>query len=599
LNPIIPVFNETNLKEILRTILALLVMTTVASLHICAQLLPVSQTMLLDTDHTGGYLGAGCSFADFNGDGWDDLSFSHHGGALRFYVGNGNSFDEVFLDIDNDVAQSKGIVWADFDNNGHQDLFVANRLVPNKLWMADGQGGYEDVSDTCGISQDNRRSYGVSVSDYDRDGWLDIFVSNYSAGVDVPGNELYRNNGDGTFTGVLDSMGMAEMETPQSFQGSWSDFNGDGWLDLHVIRDRTILPDLYYRNVDGNAMFEEAGSAGLDLTLNSMSTSVADFDRDGDWDVYVTAGVDEGNWLMVNDGSGAFTPYVESFIGEDLAINQVCWSGNWLDYDNDGWLDLHVITGISEYTLYPEVLQNSGDQPNRLYRGGEEGFINADEDFPSGSNLSFSAVVGDFNWDGFPDLVSHQIGELAQVLQAVPNGNHWLKVKLEGTESNRDAIGSELRLWQDGVCHLRQVICGTNYLGQDSRWQFFGLGTNSAVDSLVVSWPSGLEEIVFPIEVDVHLELLEGGIVEIEPIFGCLYSVACNYNPDANTDDNSCDFSCLVVENPCGLGTIWNMNSGACEAIPPACPQDFDGDLAVTTTDLLSFLSAFGTYCSD
>ncbi|MFZ8837019.1 MAG: FG-GAP repeat domain-containing protein, partial [Flavobacteriales bacterium] len=255
----------------------------------------------LETDHTGGYLGTGMSFADFNGDGIDDLSFGHHNGELKFYQGTGNGFTVLDLDLSTPESQSKGIVWADVDNDGDQDLFVAFRLAPNKLWINQGDMVMLDVSETCGIAQDDRRSFGPAFGDFDRDGLLDLFVANYGYAVDVPqGNELYRNLGNGEFEDVTEAMGMGG-DNLQSFQGNWMDIDRDGWLDLYVIRDRFIYPNLFYHNLGaemGEASFEEeAEIRGLDIAINCMSSSPHDFDRDGDLDVFVSGGL-EGNVLL-------------------------------------------------------------------------------------------------------------------------------------------------------------------------------------------------------------------------------------------------------------------------------------------------------------
>ena len=138
------------------------------------------------SDHTGWYLGSGVSFADFNGDCKDDLSFWHHEGELRFYLAVDDGFEEIDLGLITPNAQSKGMLWADVDNDGDQDLFVAFRFAPNKMWLNDGTLNMMDVSATCVISQDERRSFGPAFGDFDRDGFVDLFVSTYGYGVDVP-----------------------------------------------------------------------------------------------------------------------------------------------------------------------------------------------------------------------------------------------------------------------------------------------------------------------------------------------------------------------------------------------------------------------------
>ena len=169
--------------------------------HANAQLLDVSNNLILETDHTGGFLGAGVSFVDFNGDYIDDLSFADHEGDLRFYIGQGDEsgFLEVDLDLPDYPLEAKMVLWGDIDNDGDQDLFVTYRLAANKLYLNNGNMDFADVSATCGISLASRKSYGACFGDYNSDGFLDLFVCNYTSSIDeYPFNELYTNNGDGT-----------------------------------------------------------------------------------------------------------------------------------------------------------------------------------------------------------------------------------------------------------------------------------------------------------------------------------------------------------------------------------------------------------------
>jgi hypothetical protein len=157
-----------------------------------SQMTDVSNFIGLETDHTGGFLGAGVSFADFNGDYIDDLSFAHHSGDLRFYAGTGEEtgFVEVDLDLPDYPFEAKMILWTDIDNDGDQDLFMTYRLAPNRLFRNDG-GQFVNVSATCGIDQGARKSYGACFGDYDKDGYLDLFIANYTSSFDeyafVPG----------------------------------------------------------------------------------------------------------------------------------------------------------------------------------------------------------------------------------------------------------------------------------------------------------------------------------------------------------------------------------------------------------------------------
>lgn len=547
----------------------------------------------LETDHTGGYLGTGMSFADFNGDGIDDLSFGHHNGELKFYQGTGNGFTILDLDLSTPETQSKGIVWADIDNDGDQDLFVAFRLAPNKFWINQGDMVMLDVSETCGIAQDDRRSFGPAFGDFDRDGLLDLFVANYGYAVDVPqGNELYRNLGNGEFEDVTEAMGMGG-DNLQSFQGNWMDIDRDGWLDLYVIRDRFIYPNLFYHNLGaemGEASFEEeAEIRGLDIAINCMSSSPHDFDRDGDLDVFVSGGL-EGNVLLENDGYGSFT----DITNELVVMNEVCWSGQWLDIDSDGWEELHVTTGIAHFTDFPSVLTENNNEPDELFLNSNGTLGMPGELFQSGSVLGFSTATGDYNGDGFIDFASHKVGLNPEIRRSNPNGNHWLRVLLHGTESNADAVGSKIEIWAGSDYWYRETYCGEAYLAQNSRWEHFGMSNHTTIDSLKVTWPLGSEEMWIDLPTSAQIELTEGSAVCLMECYGCTYEGACNFDASADTDDGTCDFSCLIGAMVCGPGLIWNPNSGLCE---DPCPADLTGDDDVDIDDLLAFLGAFATYC--
>ncbi len=557
-----------------------------------AQLVVDTGIFGVETDHTSGYLGTGVSFADFNGDGLDDLSFGHHAGALSFYIGSANGFVPVELNLETPDAESKGIVWADIDNDGDQDLFVTFRLAPNKLWINQGNLDLVDVSATCGIAQDNRRSFGPAFGDFDRDGLLDLFVSNYGYSVDVPqGNELYRNLGNGQFEDVTMDLGMGGANL-QCFQATWMDADRDGWLDLHVVRDRLIYPNLFYHNKaaeTGVATFvEEAALRGLDEGLNCMSSSPHDYDRDGDLDVYISGGL-EGNALLENTGDGYYT----NVTSELVAMYEVCWSGQWLDVDADGWEELHVITGLADFIEYPQVLYTYTDEPDELFQNAEGELVEPGTLFQSVSALSYASAVGDYNGDGFIDFVSHKIGTAPEIRRSTPNGNSVMRILLHGTESNADAIGSKIELWAGSDYWYRETYCGEGYLAQNSRWEHFGLANHTTIDSIQVSWPIGTTETWYDVPVTVALELTEG--TSCEPnCAGCTYPGACNFDPNAGTDDGTCDFTCLIQDMVCGEGLVWNPTTQLCEAV---CPADFNGDNAVDVADLLIMLGAFASYC--
>jgi hypothetical protein len=214
--------------------------------------------------------------------------------------------------------------------------------------------------------------------------------------------------------------------------------------------------------------------------------------------------------------------------------------------------------------------------------------------FQSVTSLGYSTAIGDYNDDGFIDLVSHHIGATPEFRTSVPNENNWLKICLEGTESNRDAIGSKIELWIGGNYWYRETYCGEGYLSQNSRCEHFGMGLASSVDSVTVHWPNGLIETWNEVDVNQTLTLVEGSAICQEDCAGCTYTVACNYDANATEDDGTCDFACLFNGIICGGGAVWNQITGQCEV---SCVGDLDDDGTISVEDLLILLTNFGTVC--
>lgn len=581
-----------------------------------AQMVDVSNEMDLETQHIGGYLGAGVSFADFNGDYIDDLSFADFQGNLKFYAGTGtdSGFVSVNLGLPAYPQEAKMVLWGDIDNDGDQDLFVTYRLAANKLYLNNGDAGMEDVTATSGISPASRRSYGACFGDYNNDGFLDLYVCNYTGDFDeFPFNELYENNGDGTFSEVLVEQNMNELGI-QSFQGQWVDFNDDGLLDLHVSRDRLLYANHYFEQQPEGSIqpFLELGTErGLDLMINCMGSGVADCDGDLDSDIYLSGLPGDMNWLMVNNGSGIFgTEDAEgnSAMGQ-VQVDAVSWAPNWLDVDNNGFEDLHVATGFSVYTIYPQVLSMYPNEPDGFFYNEGGSFTPAEEPpFVTDNTLSFSTAVGDYNLDGFPDLVSHCVGEYAQLLRATPNDNRWIKIQLKGVESNRDGVGAKIIVnTSDGVSRMRYTYAGEAYLSQNSRWESIGLADAESVMSVEVHWPNGALTTHPGLDINRHWLLCEEGtstlMFEPDPCAtgsgecpGCTYPNACNYSADATSDDGSCTFDCYDVPNACGPGTEWDPIMGWCVS-DTDCPYDFDNSGYVTIADLLIFLLSISQPC--
>lgn len=562
---------------------------------------------VLFTNHVGGYLGHGVSFADFNGDGFDDLTFAQFEGSIFTYAGDGNGgFAPIDLGIGNTLGEPKCPLWVDLDNDGDQDLLVTQRLAPNRIYARMPDGSLHMVPGGGGLEGTSlERTYGASVADYDNDGRLDVYFSQYhTPQTNSEPNRLYRNAGgvdlDMSFeeTTLLAGVGNG---VKQSFQATWIDVDRDGWLDLHVVNDRTFWPDALYRNMGDGTFVDMASTWGIDIGAYSMSTSFADFDKDLDWDIVVTNGANEGNNFLecagqpfsgLNPAEGVNLAYQEVAEEAGILLDNLAWGAMWFDANNDRWLDLFVATGTSLYSDYPGILNLYDNSINGFFLNNEGQFpmIDASSNVYTDNDVTFCGAVADHNQDGALDFVSHRIGTHARLLNGVPNDNHWIQISLFPEEGNADAIGARVTAWVNGQPDVRTVVCGSEYMNQHSRRLHFGLGSAMEVDSVVVDWTSGASTTAWSLAANQHHALHEldanpGGETEL----GCTYALACNFDVSALVDDGSCDWSCA-----CGTGTIWNASTQQCEA---SCSSDHNGDGVVGSADLIVFLTVFGLAC--
>ena len=541
------------------------------SYSLCAQLVDLSNAVMLETDHTGGFLGTGVSFADFNDDDIDDLTFGHHAGELRFFQGDGTVFQEVFFNISNSTNETKSVIWADIDNDGDQDFLITNRNASNHLWINDGEMLFTDVSSTCGISTAmDTKSYGASFGDYNNDGYLDLYICNYHTYLNSAQNELYLNNGDGTFTDVTEIAGVGNG-LHQTFQSTWIDIDQDGLLDLHIINDRIDHLNAFYHNNGDGTFTDMAFAWGVNLGIYAMSSTFGDYDRDGDMDLYVTNGL-FGNYLFQNNIDAGYG-FLEVSDLQGVGVNELCWGASFFDYNNDMWPDLYVATGVSAFIEYPMIFDVYGEILNSFFESdGSPPMTDLTTTSPQASQYTFAIATGDFNSDGFPDLVSHQVGEFASIISGAPNGNHYLKIRPEGVISNRNAIGAMVSVYHPNGSEHNVVFCGDKYLSQNSRHLHFGLGSSTLVDSVIVQWPGGGEETFVGLLVDETIVLVEG----------------------------SSALFCLEPWGYCGEGTVWDTVSQSCISIfqENLCPTDLDFDGHTATQDLLILLTQFGTFCA-
>jgi hypothetical protein len=454
--------------------------------------------IIMISDHNN--WGNGLSFHDWDRDGWPDLTFCRSGLPPVFYHNDGGTFSPVAFNIPN-THEAKMVLWVDYDNDGDADLFITRFLGPWSLYRNNGNFMFTDVSEEAGITQVEGFAWtmGASWGDINNDGHLDLYICTYHLN-DIRENLMFRANGDGTFTDVSEETGTSDGSKP-SFQSVFADFNMDGWPDLHVSNDRFCCANSLYLN-DGDGLFTDiSASSGIDFNIDAMSNTVADFDNDGDLDIYVSNHV-AGNILLRNNGDITFTAVADE---AGVAVNQVSWAALFLDQDLDGWQDLFVCTSplsANNTVVHNYFFTNNADGTFE-YRNdsGMEAFI----------TRSYCAATADFDNDGAPDIaIANKHPHVAELWRNNAENHSFLKVSLQGTESNRDGIGATVRCYVNGAMQLRHTQCGHAHFGQDSQYLIFGLNGATSVDSLSVTWPGGAVDMRYGIAAGQTLHVTEG-----------------------------------------------------------------------------------------
>ncbi|NQX78134.1 FG-GAP-like repeat-containing protein [Gilvibacter sp.] len=452
-------------------------------------------------------LGSGVSFCDFNGDGWDDLTFATQEGIqVRFFENTGGGFNEVFLIDDTPLYTNKQVIWVDIDNDGDKDFFTANAEFPNVLYE-NVAGELVDITAESGLPTVSRMTQSRNWGDYAKDGYLDLFLSSRDPD-QIISNQLFRNNGDNTFTDVTLSSGIGEV-SELTFQGTFFDYNNDGHLDLYLINDRAFTRNILYRN-NGDGTFSDVSvESGADYRMDAMSVALEDYDADGYIDVYITnvfapSGETVGNVLMKNNGDGTFS---NQAVAAEVRFDTWSWGANWTDADNDGFLDLYVsgASPVNTATLNAAALYvNDGD--GTFTEENENGF---EEDLAN----SFGNALGDFNNDGYQDIVvTNHFGHLSYLWENQSyslTANNYIALKMQGVASNRDGAGARIVIMSGGQKQDRVVALGESYLSQNSNTEIIGLG-NQGLDYVQVIWPSGTVDYYDDITPNQRLTLIEG-----------------------------------------------------------------------------------------
>jgi hypothetical protein len=449
--------------------------------------------------------GAGISFADFNADGWDDLTFgTGNGSPVLFYQNNQDgTFLEIFPDGDimNHISDTKSILWADIDNDGDKDCFLTGFESQNHLYLNEGNLFLTDITSSSGLNLPVHPFYGATFGDINNDGYLDLYICLYD--ITNHANYLFKNNGNNTFTDISIISGTTDS-LRYSYAAAFFDYNNDGFQDLYVANDKEFRNSLYKNNGDGLTFTDVSIATGADLYMHAMNVGVGDFNNDGYSDIYITNTPKFSNALLKNNQDGTFE---EISATANVSFYEFSWGANWLDFDNDTDLDLYVssaeygpesnsILYVNQYADADNIEFFENPWPNGL-----EG------DAPGNSN-----AIGDFNNDGNLDIISSYGGlDTISLFKNLGNDNgKWLKINLQGVISNRDGIGTRVVLYAGEQKYMRYLHCGEAYICQNSNQLHFGLGGLSLIDSVKVHWLSGIVDILYHPSVNQVFTVVEG-----------------------------------------------------------------------------------------
>jgi len=448
--------------------------------------------------------GSGLSFYDFNNDGHDDLTLILENDSILFYINTGETFTRHSFGIFNG-GETKQVLWADYDNDGDNDLLITTYNGVFKLLQNNGHFQFSDMTQLAGLTNDPSANYGACFGDINNDGFLDLYVCRYPTAVMNDStninhvNLLYLNNRSGGFSNISFSSGTSDGLKP-SFQSVFLDFDKDGLTDIYVINDKTTFSNSLYKN-NGNLTFTNVAAAvGADLPGNSpMSATVGDFDNNGWLDIYMSNGGWGTNGLLLVNNQGTFTERAAHF---NVDIDRFSWGAVFADIDNDTYLDLFVTTG-----------DNSVDNVFYLNNQGQSFSQQSYLDAPQLSQ-SFAVARGDYNNDGKPDLfVVNAHPSMSMLLTNTfshLDPKHFAKFTLQGSVSNKMAIGSWISIYSNSTVQTRYLLCGENYLSQNSLHQHVGVDEAQIIDSVVVTYPSGISDRYFNLSVDSHYHFVEG-----------------------------------------------------------------------------------------
>ncbi len=524
-------------------------------------------------------MGSGVALGDIDGDGWTDVFLVNAAGALPdaakgFDPEAGRSrlfknlhdgrFEDVTARSGIDlVALGMGAAFCDVDSDGDLDLFVTT-FGHCRLFQNDGTGRFRDISRESGVDGPEGFWTGIAVGDFDRDGAVDLYVCGYvryresevaggkrasQYGVDIPvllnpsafepeRNLLFRGRGDGTFEEVAKKLGV-ENTTGRSLSAVMCDLTGDGWPDLYVAND--VSDNAFFVN-RGDGTFEDRTNAALlGDYRGAMGLAVGDFDEDGDQDIFITHWIAQENALYVcvpQEGAGAAAPRTPVFMDSadhyglgQIALDMVGWATGFIDYDNDGHLDLFAVNG-STIPIAGDTTHLAPMAAQLFWNAGaKRGFFEvgqASGEFFRKKHVGRGGAMFDFDLDGDEDLVIMLHGEGAVLLRNDGGSrNHSLLLRLREPRGNRFALGSRIDLRAGNLGRSALTDTQGSYLSQHAVGETaFGLGSATSVDEIVVTWPDGVKERAGPMAADSLVTWERGQAPRVETLPGRAASAA-------------------------------------------------------------------------
>jgi len=498
---------------------------------------PANFTRITAGPHvTDGGSSFGASWIDYDNDGWLDIYVTNAylpSGQNNFLYHNEG--DGTFAKITTEVITSESAVtfnhcWADYDDDGDDDLYVGRWFDgTNYLYANNGDGTFAEISTSGDLTVDPGYSTNASWVDIDNDGDLDLYANNEheSSHNYSQANQLYRND-DGIYTRI--TTGEIVTDVYNSHGMGWSDYDNDGDMDLFVCNafGPGFQQNSLFRN-DGDFSFTKitASPVASDLAV-STGCSWGDYDNDGDQDLYVANSYGAfANFLYRNNGDASFMKITSGTIVTDASWT---FCGNWVDYDNDGDLDLFVTAAVADY---------SSPSKNRLYENnGDNTFTRIIiGDLVSDVGWSWGAAWGDYDRDGDLDVFivrSQNQNENNLLYRNEGNGNNWLEVHCVGVISNASAIGAKVRakatIFGQPTWQMREITSATGYCAQHAMSAHFGLGDATDVDSLIVEWPSGIVQNLITIDANQLVTVVEQGQCDCAEFY-CDLDISGNITP--------------------------------------------------------------------